>query len=243
MCYHYSLDKKPEEIEKKYGARFVQSDLFSPVYHTSGFNYLQMPVITSSEPEQIQLFSWGLIPFWQKDYKKAMEARNYCLNAKSETAFDLPSFRSPIKSKRCLIPVTGFFEWMDFKGKKYPHYIHLKKEEIFSFGGIWDSCKLTDQEGREQKIYSFSILTTEANPLMAKIHNSKKRMPLILPKEKEKIWINEDLLPEEIKNLMMPFPEEEMEAYTVSKLITSRKENPNVPIVNKHQEYPELTNV
>ena len=153
------------------------------------------------------------------------------------SVFEKPSFRQSIKSKRCIVPSTGFFEWRSFNSKKYPYFISLTREEIFSIAGIWDTW--TDKQTGEI-ISTFSILTVAANPLMAKIHNEKKRMPVILPTEIEKRWLDESLEKEEIVSLCKSFDESRMKTHTVSRLITSRTENPNIPEVQNVFEYPEL---
>src|SRR5690606_246616 len=113
MCYNYSLKTPAKDLEKRYRATLESVEIYSPVYHTSGLTYSKLPVITNDQPGTIQLFNWGLIPFWNKDKAKALQARTNTLNARCDTVFEKPSFRSSISSKRCLVPATGFFEWMD----------------------------------------------------------------------------------------------------------------------------------
>ena len=206
------------------------------IHMVSGFSHPNMMLVTGEAEHPIQVMKWGLIPPWVKDEKQAKEMSDMCLNAKSETIFEKPSFRS-IGKKRALLPVTGFYEWREFNKKKYPYYIHLKSGEPFAFGCVYDTW-VNKETG--EILNTFSIITTEANLLMAKIHNSKLRMPLIIPEDKEAAWINTELSKEGIKQLMIPFNENQMEAHTISKLITSRKENPNVPEVSEEFSYPEL---
>jgi putative SOS response-associated peptidase YedK len=210
---------------------------WQPVYHASGFSFLQMPVITQADPKYVQLFNWGLIPSWVKTKIDADKLKAQTLNARSETAFEKPSFRSGIKYNRCLIPADGFFEWMDVNKKKYPHYIFMKNQELFCFGGIY--ANWTDRFTGEL-IQSFSILTTDANPMMEKIHNSKKRMPVIIPSNGYAHWLDNNLMPKDIQQFFKPFSDSEMAYHTISKLITSRVENSNVPEVLEAVEYPEL---
>jgi len=151
------------------------------------------------------------------------------LNARSESIFEKASFRKSILSRRCLVPADGFFEWQTVGTKKIPWYIKLKEQEILSFGGIWDLWR--DSEGNP--IVTYSIITTEANPLMAEIHNSKKRMPLILPAGEEKTWMEPSLTLEKIREMMVPFPESGMDAWTISKLVTTRGADTNTPEVKK----------
>lgn len=235
MCFHYSLTKERAEIEIQLGVHWDGN--WEPVYHANGFSFLQMPVITQAEPGHVQLFHWGLIPHWVKSKDDADRLKAQTLNARSETVFEKPSFRSSIMNNRCLVIADGFFEWMDFQKKKYPHVVSMKNKELFCFGGIYSSW--TDKETGEL-IHSFSILTTDANPLMARVHNSKKRMPVIIPRDRYEKWLSPGLDKESIRSFFDPYPDTNMNACTISKLITSRSGDTNVPEVWDHVVYPEL---
>ncbi len=235
MCFHNSLTIEAIKLEHRFDAQLLGE--YESLYHEKGFGFEKRPIITTEKPQSIQLYNWGLIPHWMKTLDEALKFRGNTLNAVSETVFDKPSFKFSIMKKRCLVPSTGFYEWQDVKGKKYPYFIHLKNEEIFAMAGIYQNW--TDNETGEI-FNTFSILTTEANPLMATIHNLKKRMPVIIPKEREKEWLNPDLTKEEITSFLAPYDETKMEAHTISKLITSRSENSNVPEVQKEFIYSVL---
>ena len=163
MCFHYSLTIERAEIELQLGVHF--EDDWHPVFHANGFSFLQMPVITQLNPGSVHLFNWGLIPHWIKTKADADKIKTQTLNARSETVFEKPSFRSSITNQRCLVIADGFFEWMEFQKKKYPHYIYLKNGSLFCFAGIFSSW--TDKETGEH-INTFSILTTKANQTMAR---------------------------------------------------------------------------
>ena len=168
MCFHYSLTKERTEIALQLHADWDDPEGWHPVYHADGFTFLQMPVITMQQPKKIQLMNWGLIPFWVRSKADADKLRVQTLNARGETIFEKPSFRNSITKNRCLIIADGFFEWMDFQKKKYPHHIYLTNHQLFCFAGIYSSW--TDKETGEH-INSFSIISTDANPMMARIHN------------------------------------------------------------------------
>jgi putative SOS response-associated peptidase YedK len=238
MCYHNSINKASGEIVKRYKAKnFDGENLFKPIYHATAFEFPKWPVIASEDPASVQFFNWGLIPNWVKTGTQAKEIRINTLNAKSETVMEKPSFSSAIKKQRCLVPSTGFFEWMQLNKQKYPHFIRVKSQEIFSMAGIWEQWP-NGETGEIHK--TFSILTTEANSLMAKIHNTKKRMPVIISSEHEQLWLQEDLKPADIAALCLPFPVNQMETYTVSRLITDQRLNTNVKEAIEPFEYPEL---
>lgn len=235
MCFHYALTKEKAEIEIQLGVQW--NEAWQPVYHASGFTFLQMPVITQKQPGQVQLFNWGLIPHWVKSKADAEKLRAQTLNARSETVFDRPSFRSYIPNNRCLVIADGFFEWMDFQKKKYPHFIQLNNGALFCFGGIYSSW--VDKTSGEL-VNSFSILTTDANPLMARIHNIKKRMPLIIPPDQYETWLSPNLPKEAIQRFFKPFPDDHMQEHSIGKRITSRTEDSNVPETLEPATYPEL---
>ena len=245
MCYSKSLAKDIRDLTRRYGTarpeKLSQKGLDflrEPIYYANGFDFPMWPVITS--PGAIEARSWGLIPFFTKNRAEADKLRMMALNAKAETIFDKRSFRSSIMTNRCLVPVTGFYEWrwMDPKGKlKIPHYIYLKQEEIFSMAGIMD--KWVDKTTGEV-FQTYAIVTTMANLLMEKIHNSKKRMPVILPRSLENEWLNPDITEQDLVELMQPIDDDKMAAHAISKLITSRTEERNVPEVMVKFDYPEL---
>ncbi|MGE5604892.1 MAG: SOS response-associated peptidase, partial [Bacteroidota bacterium] len=191
MCFFYALSQTAQSLKNRYQLKLdfdfeLEPELTEAKYYISGFEFPKLPVITNRQPDRLQGFTWGLIPFWVKTSTEAMEIRTHTLNARSDTVFIKPSFRNAIRERRCLVPADGFYEWREFNGKKYPYYIFLKSKEIFSFAGIWEEW--TDRSTGEV-LKTFSILTTDANPLMERIHNTKKRMPVILPREGEREWL------------------------------------------------------
>lgn len=212
MCYNVSVKTSPADIENLFDVKFAGNSDFAGYFHISAFTHPLLPVITNDKPRTVQLFNWGLIPHWVKNEKQAAEISRITLNARAESLFEKPSFKESILNRRCLVPVDGFFEWKHVGKKKYPYFVHLKNTRAFALGGIWDEW-VNSKTG--EIIKSFSIITTEANPLMAEIHNSKKRMPLILLKDIEKLWLSKDLPAEEIKPMLRPVSQEYMEAYTV----------------------------
>jgi putative SOS response-associated peptidase YedK len=231
MCVYISITLSGTEIESRYNRKLIpeEKDIFTGFYFASAFEKPSVPVITGSS-NKINFYEWGLIPFWAKDAESAEVIRKKTFNARSETVFEKPSFKNSIMKRRCLIVADGFFEWKDVGGKKYPYYIKLKDQKIFSIAGIYDIWH--DKR-------TFSVITTEANGLMAEIHNVKKRMPVILKREDEEKWLSETPV-EEIKSLMVGYDEKFMEAYTVSKLITAKGTKKNDPDVIARYEYDEL---
>jgi putative SOS response-associated peptidase YedK len=237
LCYHISLTKSSDYLEKRFDARFDQPSLFSPVYHSSGFSAPHHPVISNEAVHSIQFFQWGLIPFWTKDETAAERIRTSTLNARAETIHKKPSFRSSIMTKRCLVLVDGFYEWREEGKKKYPYYISLASNGAFALAGIWDKW-LNESTGEVRN--TFSIITTRANPLLERIHNTRKRMPVILKREDEKEYLERNLHAGEVDALLQPYDEKEMQAHTVSRLISTKRANTDVPEVMREFMYEGL---
>jgi putative SOS response-associated peptidase YedK len=240
MCYHKQDRAIAAELEVRYEA--VMRDIgYQPVYYENGFDFKPSPVITVQRPKEFQMIHWGLVPGWVKSATEARQIRMKTLNAISEEMFEKPSFRDSLsESRRCLIPCTGFFEWRWLNGgkSKYPYFIHAKQEPIFSLAGIWSSWM---DRSTGEELNTYSVLTTRANPLLEKIHNSKKRMPVILPRQYEKDWLNPSLAKEDVLALCEPIGDEALSAYTISKMITDRKvEDKNTEAISRPFEYPEL---
>ena len=237
MCYYSSISVGFKIIETRFGVKFLQSELYQPVYSASAFTFPLMPVITNENPTQIVLMNWGLIPFWTKYNETAQRIKQLALNARSETIFEKPMFRQSILSKRCLVVVDGFFEWRHLNDKRYPYYIRLTNHQPFALAGIWDKWQ-NQATGAESQ--TFSVITTEANPLMAQIHNVKKRMPVMLPSEHEKKWIDHNLKKTDIESLLKPYSEVAMEAYPVDRSISKLGFNTSDPSVLNTKEYKDL---
>jgi putative SOS response-associated peptidase YedK len=223
MCYRYSVPG-PDNVKKTFQVKIVER--FERRYHVGAFENVRLPVITNEEPKQVKLFSWGLIPCWVKDEKAACEIKEKTVNARAESIFEKPAFCASAEKRHCLVLADGFFEWRWYRGKNYPYYIKLKKREAFAMAGLWD-CWTNRRSG--EKIYSYTIITTEANPLMAEIHNKKKRMPAILYEKDEQKWISSKITKKESIEILKPYDEKEMTAYTISKLITTKDKDINVP--------------
>ncbi|MBN1280633.1 MAG: SOS response-associated peptidase [Candidatus Thermoplasmatota archaeon] len=227
----------PDPLVKRFTATFPEHSTFTRQYHASGFDLPSLPVITNTDPDHIQLFTWGLIPFWVKDKTTAEQIRLKTMNARAESIYEKPSFRHAAETQHCLVLADGFFEWQDVNGRNYPYYIRLKSHEPFAMAGLWDTWRTTKTA---EELHTYTIITTNANPLMAKIHNKKKRMPVILRKQDEHEWIDSSLTKQQADALLVPYGDQQMEAFTISRLITSKHRNPNVSAVLEPFSYPEL---
>jgi putative SOS response-associated peptidase YedK len=184
MCFHSKQSKDAQTLQNRYKAELLRPELFVSG-DFNGFSHPWCAIITNDRQEVIQMAQWGLLPDWAKD--KTLQ--NNTLNAKLETIAEKPSFKN-YQSQRCLIPADGFYEWqwLDPAGKKKQKFLlRLPDDPLFSFAGLWNHWH---DRSTGETFNTYAILTTEANALMAIVHNSKKRMPVILCPEAEKEWLD-----------------------------------------------------
>lgn len=176
------------------------------------------PVITRNSPNKIVLMKWGLVPVWAKD-----EGIGYkMINARAETVADKPAFKRLLKSKRCIVPASGFYEWQKSGKDKIPYYIHRKDNKLFGFAGLYDEW----QSPNGELLLTYTIITTSPNELMEQIHD---RMPVILEKENESEWLHPDSDINYLQTLLDAYEVNEMEAYIVSKDVnTPRNDDPDL---------------
>lgn len=210
MCGRFSQTKSRQDIKKRFNLERAPDNL--PLL----FNIAPQqnaPVILNAFPSELALARFGLVPSWSKEEKTSYSM----INARAETIFEKPAYKRLIKSKRCLVLSDGFYEWQKKVDKKIPYRIFLKNEEPFAFAGIWDSWG----EG-EKQFYSFSIITTTANKLVAGIHD---RMPVILDPEDESKWLQDDTPMNFVLSMLRSYPAEKMVMYEVSTLVNSPGNN------------------
>lgn len=214
MCFTINIYASRKALEKRFEVDGSILLDYKFQYYTRAFNHALLPVISQEKNDEIKLMEWGLIPPWAKDPDHAQQIRSATYNAKAETIMHKASFKEAVQTRRCLILASGFFEWQHMGKNKIPWYIQMKNEQLFAFAGI--SEKWIDPTSGINKI-TCSIITTRANPLMEKIHNTKKRMPVILPKEAESLWIDNKPLDENILSLLQPLNENNLKAHTIKK--------------------------
>ena len=216
MCYVIGV-KVPKKQTIKVGDAPIELDPIDiPVQ--SGFSYNPWPVLYNEDKTlRPGLMHWELIPNWTRNQKELVESRKKytTLNIKSEGIFTNKVAQAVVHTNRCLVLASHFFEWQEVEKQKYPHCIQIENTPLFYIAGVWNTW--TDYSSGETK-NSFGIITTEANSLMCKIHNVKKRMPTILDDERANAWINEHLTEKQIQEIASyQFPAEKMKAHTVAK--------------------------
>jgi putative SOS response-associated peptidase YedK len=168
-----------------------------------------------SGERRLEALRWGLIPFWAKDTKIAYST----INAMAETLTTKPAFRDAFKSRRCLVPADGFYEWKKLDAKtKQPYRIIMADGSPMGFAGLWERWK---DPASGETVRSFTIVTTTPNALCAPIHN---RMPVILDPADFPAWLGETpAAPDELQVLLRPFPAQRMEAQMIGPRIGNVK--------------------
>lgn len=186
MCFFVEQNASKKDVKKRFNLDIDNEDDYIESDFINGFSYPNLPIITNDNSHIITTsFNWGLLPRWSKD----LDFRKNTLNARIETINEKPSYKT-ITNQRCLIIATGFYEWrwLDDKGKvKEKYEIHNQENEIFCFAGLF--TKGVNPETGDV-LNSFTMVTTQANPMMEYIHNHKKRMPIMLNKDDEMDWLN-----------------------------------------------------
>ncbi len=214
MCGRITLTTDKDDLQSRFGYVDPSGALFSPRYNIAPTQ--THPIVRVDEDRRVLVtMRWGLVPFWAKDVKSGYKM----INAKSETLTEKASFRTPFKKKRCLVLADGFYEWSKTakKGTKIPYRFILKNRQPFAFAGLWDEWKNPDGE----ILLTFTIITTSANEIMKPIHD---RMPVILHEKDEGMWIDPQLSDKDkLSTLLKPYPSDEMEAYKVSTIVNSPK--------------------
>jgi len=228
MCFTVNVNLIKEELENRYGATLIDPDKYRPSYYYQAFGLPDLPALCSGNPGKLTMLKWGLIPSWTRNIEAANEIRFRTFNARSESVRQKPAFSSSFNSKRCIVPVKGFFEWQHSGKEKIPWYIYRSDNEIMSLAGIYDDWVETDTG---KVISTFSILTTDANEIMAEIHNSAKRMPLVLDKNLEQSWLDLSASESDLMKMLAPYPSEILKAHTIGPLVNSRTANRNTPEV------------
>lgn len=205
MCARYTETKSADELLQSFVVKSI--DPFKPGYNIAPTR--EAPVITANEPDRIQAFHFGLVPFWADDTRVGSKL----LNARSEGLMETKVFR-PLMThhKRCLVLADGFYEWKAEQSGKQPYRFALADDEKpFAFAGLWSQWKNPETN---RYYNSFTILTGEPNRQVGSLHN---RMPIMLHPEEQKLWLATDVPVPELLQLCQPYPDEEMVMYPVSK--------------------------
>lgn len=199
--------------------QYLNKRPLNPISFTPVFNLCptdNSPVLHLVDgARQFDPMRWQLVPNWEPAFSTKLTT----INAKSETVFESPLFGELICRQRCIVPLSGFYEWKTDGQQKRPFKIHLQSNAIMSVAGVWDTWR----PGTSLERRSFSILTTIANRLMREIHD---RMPVILDDAVLDDWLSpETHEQQDLKAFMKPCPDEWLSAVEISPLVNSTKNN------------------
>ena len=211
MCGRFTLRAPTSRIADFFGITIP--DLWQPRFNIAPTQWIPAVRCEGSSRQLINLH-WGLIPAWAKEQRIGASM----INARAETVAEKPAFRTAFRRRRCLIPGDGFYEWQKVDTKtKVPHLFEMSDESPFAFAGLWDRWQSPD--GRT--IESCSIITTEANSLVAVVHD---RMPVILKESLYDAWLDSALDdPDQLMPMLAPFPASRMKATQVSTVINNAR--------------------
>lgn len=244
MCYDLSFSASIESIYQYLPEirRSGQLDIhFDSTYHRIAQGYPKWPIVINNGGElQLRKFEWGIIPPYMKTPDEVKKGRKWMVNARAEKLVEAKTYWNRIRSRRCLIPATGFFEHREVKGwkSKVPYYIKVKGRDIFFIAGLWGYSHIPDVETGELP-GTFTVITRSANQVMSQIHNggdNAGRMPLILPVEMEREWLNPSLTDVDISRIISySIMSDELDFWPVASV---RKVHPDDDTVIERVEYP-----
>lgn len=241
MCYHIKATLSTQLSHEKNIKAMPNLDLSNisdnlkfNYFMVSGFDHPDMFLYNPSY--QPFMANWGLIPSWAKTAEKQQQIQNQTLNARIETLFVKPSFKN-IVNNRAILLIDGFYEHHHFNKKAYPFYIYHKNSEPLKLACLYAFSSEKSENA------TFSIVTTVANSLMTKIQNKPSqglhRMPLILNKEMEALWLSENLISEDFGVLSSQKESLNLSAYPVQHII-GKNGLGNIPVASREYFYPEL---
>lgn len=221
MCGRFTLIANKSDIEEYFGAQF--SDQFEvPIYNAAPS--MLLPVITNDKPSCIQFFRWGT-------YSEINKNQKLIINAKAETLFEKPKFKTAARLNRCIILATGFFEWEKRSGENFPYIFSSDTNKFMCLAGIY----FKDSQNKSNN--KFVIITMPANKQVALIHS---RMPLILNKDEIKYWLTENIDENNMKDFLMSHAIKYLNMKRVSKLVNSSKNNSELIFKPDFEEQGEL---
>ena len=214
MCGRYVLKATLEQLNEEYGAE--PEGVFTIEENYNVAPSLHMPVVTQkAERRTIDKYRWGLVPFWADSVNTGYSM----INARSESLATKKSFSRPFKSRRCIVPASGFYEWKKAGKSKVPHFITRKNSDLMHFAGLYEQWEAENEE----TVNSFTIITTEANKPIEELHD---RMPAMLLPEEFDVWLDpENRDTDGLQDLLRPWPDDDIELYRVSQAVNNVRNN------------------
>jgi putative SOS response-associated peptidase YedK len=209
MCGRFTLHTPESKIRDTFNLEHTEALGLKPRYNIAPSQ--PIPVIRDTDSgKEMVMARWGLIPSWSKESKTKYST----INARIETVAEKPSYRTPFKHKRCLIPADGFYEWKVVNEHKIPHHIRMRDGSVFALAGLWDHW-----EGDDGIIESCTIIVMPSNEVMKPIH---ERMPAIIAPAEYDWWLDTRITDkEEIMQYLTSAPSSQLTAYPVSTWVNS----------------------
>ena len=213
MCGRFSLYTPESQIREAFNLEHTEPLGLNPRFNIAPSQDIPIVRDTDTGPE-MTLARWGLVPSWSKESKSKYST----INARIESVSEKPTYRTPFKRRRCLIPADGFYEWKVVNGNKVPHHIRMKDGKVFAFAGLWDHW-----EGEDGSIESCTIIVMPSNEVMRPIH---ERMPAIIAPAHYDWWLDSRVTDkQEIMQYLTSAPSSQLTAYPVSTWVNSPKNN------------------
>ena len=222
MCGRFSFTSTEKKLVKHFPT-LKQSSAIRFSYNIAPSQHAY--VVTKNEPEKLEYMIWGLVPFWAKDNNASLSN----INARSEGIISKPSFRVPIRQKRCLVLADSFYEWRKVGKQKFPYRFLASNKKLLFLGGIWD-----EWTGGNYPVHTFSIITTPANELVGEVHD---RMPLILSGKKDiKKWLDPETSLEDMQSLFQNVDSSYLTKYRIGTDVNKVKNDDK----SLHKKAPEI---
>lgn len=216
MCGRYTLFSEKEEIEEVFDVSSDEDELFNKSYNIAPGTINPIVLMPRPNVRDIGGFKWGLIPSWAEDENIGYKM----INARSESLLEKSSYHKPFQRQRCIIPANGFYEWQTIYKQKTPFYVRALDQDLLGFAGLYEKWESKD---KKKTIYSYTIITTEANALLQPLHD---RMPVILERKDYLNWLNPvNSDTEDLTALLKPYPTERMAIYRVSQDVNQVQNN------------------
>jgi putative SOS response-associated peptidase YedK len=219
MCGRYYRRSDKQRIADAFRlGRLPEDFVLPPDYNVAPTTF--QPVIRANREtgeRELEMMRWGLIPYFAKS---PAEFRPFStINAKAESVSTNPTWRTPFRRRRCIVPADGFYEWKTLAPKtKQPYAFAVSGGQPFGFAGLWDAWKQADGGW----LISYAIITTDANELMAPVHN---RMPVILDPSQYDRWLSREESERPPLDLLRPYDAEKMTAHPVDSRVGNVKVN------------------
>lgn len=208
MCGRFVRHSALELIENTFAVDVVEPREEEPRYNIAPSQPV-LAVVRDDDGKRLVRLQWGLVPFWAEDPRIG----NRLINARSESVEKKPAFRSAFRKRRCLIVADGFYEWQGHKGRKQPFYLTVENARPFGLAGLWELWRDRDTG---EALYSCTILTTAAADGLKDLHD---RMPVVLKPEFSDAWLDPNLKPERLKQILSDGVETEFQRRPVSRRV------------------------